>query len=257
MHSHIFVRGWQNEIMCGRFVLDRKVAELVSLFEVDIIGDHLPEPSWNIAPTSTISVVIDSMPRATAPDDFPEPVRRIEAARWGLVPAGSGGPASGPPLFNARSEDVATKPSFAAAVAKRRAVVPASGYYEWREIEGTKRPFYVSLPGDELMLFAGLYEWWRTANPKSAEDAKWLLSATILTRSSTGPLTELHDRAPVLLDADLVEEWLDPAEDGSQDLVDYVASAAVSTADRVTFHEVAAAVGSVANNGPQLVSELS
>jgi putative SOS response-associated peptidase YedK len=243
--------------MCGRFVLDRKTTDLVTLFDVDTFGDALPGPSWNIAPTQVVSIVLDSLPKATEAEPYPEPLRRLEAARWGLVPGSSRGPADGPPLFNARSEGVAARPAFANAVARRRAVVPASGYYEWSVAEGGKVPHYVSLPGDELLVFAGLYDWWR--NPAAASDApgRWLLSTTILTRQSSGPLAGLHDRMPVFLDADMVEGWLDPQEEGDQELVDEVASAAAEVAERVEFHAVGAEVGSVDNDGEQLVAAIA
>jgi putative SOS response-associated peptidase YedK len=244
-------------LMCGRFVLDKRTTDLLTLFDVDIEGDALPQPSWNIAPTDTIPVVIDSLPRATSEDDYPEPVRRLEAARWGLVPSFAKDPKAGPPLFNARSEDAYDKPSFRNAIAKRRAVIPATGYYEWQVVGGVKVPQFVSLPGDELLLFAGLYEWWR--NPTAADGAagKWLLSATILTRPSAGRLAVIHDRMPVFLDADLVEGWLDPQEEGSQELVDEVAAGAGEVAERAQFHEVGADVGNVRNNTSQLMEPVS
>jgi putative SOS response-associated peptidase YedK len=242
--------------MCGRFVLDRRTTDLVALFDVDTFGTDLPEPSWNIAPTQSISIVLDSLPRATEDEPFPEPLRRLESARWGLVPGFAKDPKAGPPLFNARSEDVASKSSFANAVSKRRAVIPASGYYEWRGVGDAKVPHFISLPGDELVVFAGLFEWWR--NPAVPETApmseKWLLSATILTRASAGALASVHDRMPVFLDADMVEGWLDPQEDGSQELVDEVATGALDVAERVEVHEVGAAVGSVQNNGAELTA---
>jgi putative SOS response-associated peptidase YedK len=242
--------------MCGRFVLDRKTTDLVGLFDVDSVGETLPEVSWNIAPTQPISIVLDSLPKATEDELYPEPLRRLESARWGLVPGWAKDPKAGPPLFNARSEDLADQASFKNAVAKRRAVVPASGYYEWRVVDGTKVPHYIALPGDELLVFAGLYEWWR--NPAAADDSpdKWLLSASILTRTSSGPLASIHDRMPVFLDADLVEGWLDPQEVGSQELVDEVAANGAEVAERIEFHEVGAAVGSVQHNGAQLIERL-
>ncbi len=242
--------------MCGRFVLDREAADLVALFDVDTVGEAIPEPSWNIAPTQPISIVLDSLAKPTDDEPFPEPVRRLESARWGLVPGWTKDPKAGPPLFNARSEDVAEKPAFANAVSGRRAVVPASGYYEWRVVDGAKTPFYLSLPGDELMLFAGLYEWWR--NPAAAADdpGRWLLSASFLTRESTGPLRGIHDRMPVFLDSDLVEEWLDPQSEGTQELVDQVAAGGAEVAQRVEFHEVGTEVGSVRNNGRELAEPI-
>jgi putative SOS response-associated peptidase YedK len=238
--------------MCGRFVLDRNTTDLVSLFDVDTVGAGLPEPSWNIAPTQSISIVLDSLPKATDEEPYPEPLRRLESARWGLVPGWARDATSGSPLFNARSEGVASNASFENAVKGRRAVIPASGYYEWRVIGDVKLPHYVSLPGDELLVFAGLFEWWR--NPAAAADDpnRWLLSATILTQPSSGELTAIHDRMPVFLDADMVEGWLDPQEEGSQELVDEVAAAGTEITERIEFHEVGAAVGSVQNDGEQL-----
>jgi putative SOS response-associated peptidase YedK len=226
---------------------------MLTLFDVDVMGEGLPEPSWNIAPTDRIAVVIDSLPKATSDDDFPEPVRRLESARWGLVPGFAKDPKAGPPLFNARSEDVAEKASFRVAVAKRRAVVPATGYYEWHVVDGVRTPLFVSLPGDELLLFAGLYEWWRDPAAADGSPERWLLSATILTRDSAAGLASIHERMPVFLDADMVEGWLDPQEEGTQELVDEVAAAGVDVAERAEFYEVGAAVGSVANNGPELL----
>jgi putative SOS response-associated peptidase YedK len=238
--------------MCGRFVQERSAPELVSLFEVDTVGAELPAPSWNIAPTQPISIVLDSLPKPTEQEPYPEPVRRLEAARWGLVPGWAKDPKAGPPLFNARSEEVAAKASFANAVAKRRAVVPASGYYEWKASGAGKAPYFAFLPGDEAMVFAALYEWWR--NPAAAEGApdRWLLSASILTQAATGQLAGIHDRMPVFLDSDLVEGWLDPQEEGSQELVDEVVASSSNVARRIQFHEVGADVGSVQNNGRQL-----
>jgi len=243
--------------MCGRFVLNRQTDDLVALFDINVVGNDLPAPSWNIAPTQPISVVIDSLPRTTEVNDFPEPVRRLEAARWGLVPAWAKESAAGAPLFNARSENIAEKASFGNAVKMRRAVIPASGYYEWSVIDGEKLPHFVSLPGDELLLFAGLYEWWR--NPAAADEApdKWLLSATILTRPSASGLAAIHDRMPVFLDGDLVEEWLDPQEEGSQELVDHVAAAGGLVAERAQFYAVGPAVGSVQNNSEQLIAPIA
>ncbi|MET0989018.1 MAG: SOS response-associated peptidase [Glaciihabitans sp.] len=235
--------------MCGRFVLDRKTSDLVALFEVDVTGAVLPEPSWNIAPTQQVRVVIDSLPKG---DEVVEPVRRLESARWGLVPGFAKDP-SGPPLFNARSETVAEKPAFETALRSRRAVVPASGYYEWVEVNGTKTPHYVSLPGDELFLFAGLYDWWRNPAATTPEE-RWLLSTTILTRPSSGPLTDIHERMPVFLEADLVEEWLDPLAEGSAELVGITVDNAEKVAERAEFYAVGDSVGSVQNNGAGLLA---
>ncbi len=228
--------------MCGRFVMDRKTSDLMPLFEIDIAGETLPEPSWNIAPTQPIAIVIDTIPRG---EEENEPVRRLEAARWGLVPSWSK-EIAGPPLFNARSESVTEKASFREAVKKRRAVVPASGYYEWRTVDGVKSPQYISLPDNELLLFAALYDWWKSPDG-------WLLSASILTRASAGTLAPIHDRMPVMLDAELLQEWLDPHQEGTPELVGHVTKSGATVADRTGFHPVSPEVGPVRNNAPHLV----
>lgn len=243
--------------MCGRFVLDRKTTDLVALFEVDLEGDSLPGPSWNIAPTDSVSIVLDSLPRVSEADPHPQPVRRLESARWGLVPGWTKDPGAGAPLINARVEGLAEKASFRTALSTRRAVIPATGYYEWKVIDGEKVPHYVSLPGEELLVFAALYEWWK--NPAVADNApnRWMLSTTILTRPAEGPLAGIHERMPVFLDADVVEEWLDTEEEGSQELVDLIADAAVEVAERAEFHEVDRSVGSVRNNGEHLIARVA
>jgi putative SOS response-associated peptidase YedK len=229
-------------------------SDLVSLFDVDLVGDDLPAASWNIAPTSRVSVVIDTIPKGADPES--EPVRRLEAARWGLVPPWAKDLSVGVTAFNARIETAASKPMFSAAVKKRRAVVPANGYYEWSTVEGVKTPHFIHLPNDELLVFAGLYEWWR--NPEAADDApdKWLLSTTILTRAATGDLAQIHDRMPVFLDPAFIDEWLDPSTEGGEELLDEVSAVGEEVAKTVDSYEVDRAVGNVRNNSPELITPL-
>jgi putative SOS response-associated peptidase YedK len=241
--------------MCGRFVVAGAATDLVTLFDVDLVGEDLPAPSWNVAPTDRVSIVLDSLPKGADADS--EPVRRLEAARWGLVPGWAKDSKGAATAINARIESAAEKPHFRAAVKKRRAVVPVSGYYEWHTIDGVKTPHFIHLPDGQLTVFAGLYEWWR--DPAAAEDAsdKWLLSTSILTRQAEGELASIHDRMPVFLAADLADEWLDPHTDGTPELLELVSQGSLEVAEAMTFHEVDRAVGNVRNNGPQLVEPIS
>ncbi|WP_170159847.1 SOS response-associated peptidase [Frondihabitans australicus] len=225
--------------MCGRFVMSRASSDLVALFDVDVTGDTLPEPSWNIAPTDPVSLIVDAAPRGA--DAGGPPVRRLASARWGLVPSTATDPRAQPPLFNARIETAASKPTFHDAVVSRRAIVPASGYYEWAAgADGGKTPHLVTLPDDEIMLFAALYEWWRNPHVAPDDPARWLLSTTILTRESAGPLAELHERMPVLVGAELMEDWLDPEAEGDDDLLEGVSGESLQHAERAGFRPVAA-----------------
>jgi putative SOS response-associated peptidase YedK len=256
--------------MCGRFVLASPTINLVTLFDVQFVGEELPQPSWNIAPTQQVPVIIDAPDRASQKRDNTdrestdrestdresaeqEPVRRLESARWGLVPSWAKDVSIGSKAFNARVETAAEKPMFRSSVASRRAIIPADGYYEWHTTAIGKTPIFIHPAAGELIAFAALYSWWRDPNRSTDSDAGWLLSATILTRASVGPLADIHDRMPVFLDDELLGDWLDPRQRGSAHLLDAVSGAAVGVAASMTHHPVGREVGSVRNNGSSLI----
>ncbi|MFG6445527.1 SOS response-associated peptidase [Microbacterium sp. P07] len=232
--------------MCGRFVVANVGSELVSVLRVDVENDHLPAPSYNIAPTGSVAIVLDSA--KTDP-----PTRRLEPARWGLVPSWAKDPKIGVKAFNARSEDIEDKPMFRGALEKRRAIVPASGYYEWKVTDDGKVPHYIHPADGTPLFFAGLYEWWK--NPTLADDdpARWMLSFTILTRASIGRLGSIHDRMPLFMDADYADAWLDPSTDNVGDILDAAVDAAPTVADSLDDHVVSSAVGNVRNDTPDLI----
>lgn len=218
--------------------MSRASSDLVALFDVDVMGDTLPEPSWNIAPTSPVSLLVDAAPRGD--DAGGPPVRRLASARWGLIPSWARDPAVGAKAFNARIETASEKPTFRDAVASRRGVVPASGYYEWvASSDGTKKPVYIHLPDDELMLFAALYEWWRDPRAASDDPARWVLSTSILTRSAHASLAEVHERMPVFVGAELMEDWLDPETEGDDALLRGISGESLQHAERALYRPVA------------------
>jgi putative SOS response-associated peptidase YedK len=233
--------------MCGRFVVANVGSELVGVLRVDVSADDLPAPSYNIAPTASAAIVLDSA--KTDP-----PTRRLESARWGLVPAWAKDVKIGARAFNARSEELEDKPMFRKALEKRRAIVPATGYYEWKTTADGKIPHFIHPADDDPMFFAGLYEWWK--NPDVADDdpARWLLSFTILTRDSIGRLGSIHDRMPLFMDPDHADAWLDPDTDNVRDVLDAAIDAAPAVAETLEDHVVSKAVGNVRNNDPGLIA---
>ncbi len=232
--------------MCGRFVVASVGSELVDVLRVDVEGDELPPPSYNIAPTNQAAIVLEST--KTGP-----PVRRLESARWGLVPSWAKDLKVGARAFNARAEEIQDKPMFRGALQKRRAVVPASGYYEWKNVDGTKIPHYIHPADGSPMLFAGLYEWWKDPAKSDGDPDRWVLSFTILTRDSIGRLGSIHDRMPLFIDPAYADAWLDPATDNVRDILDAAIDAAPAVADRLDDHEVSRAVGNVRNNSAELI----
>lgn len=224
----------------------RSGEELVGVLRVDLVADDLPAPSFNIAPTSTVAIVLDSAKAEP-------PVRRLEAARWGLVPAWAKSPSIGVKAFNARAEDAAEKPMFQRALASRRAVVPASGYYEWHTLDGVKTPYYIHPADGAPLLFAGLYEWWKDPAKAADDPSRWLLSFTILTRASVGDLGSIHDRMPLFVDADHADAWLDPHAENASDLLDAAVDAAPRVAATLDAYAVGREVGNVRNDSPALI----
>lgn len=161
--------------MCGRYAAQRSADELAREFDLEMVSEDAREaaPSWNVAPTDAVRIVRE---------------RELHLARWGLLPAWSKGPgAKGAPMFNARIETVATKAAFAKSLTTRRCLVPADGYYEWRKNAPggplpAKTPFYITDPSGASLAFAGLFAWWRDPAREEDDPARWLLSATIITR---------------------------------------------------------------------------
>ncbi|HZF25514.1 MAG TPA: SOS response-associated peptidase [Steroidobacteraceae bacterium] len=192
--------------MCARFV-SRVMAALERAVQVRW---HDPfDLIYNAAPSMQLSVV-------TAGPDGPE----ARAMKWGFVP-GWWKQAKPPKLtINARSEDAANLPMWQAAFRGSRCLVPAIGWYEWRsesrvdtttgEISAVRRPYFIHLEGLEPLSFAGLWSRWQPD-----KDAEPLLTFSILTRTPTPSLAQLHDRMPVVLREDQFTAWLDPANDDS------------------------------------------
>ena len=242
--------------MCGRFVVAKTVGEILTIFEADEIVGDIPGPSYNVAPTQQIAIIVD---RAFEKDHQGAPIgelsREIHSARWGLIPRWSkDGPSSGSPLVNGRIESILEKPSFKDSVLRRRCVIPASGYYEWHvNDDGSKQPFYINAGTDGMFAFAGLYEWWRDPSKPEGDPDRWLLSATTLTKDSAPELAHIHDRNPVLLTPETFEAWIDPHIEGDEGLLRAVANESDVVAAEAEFYKVDTAVGSVRNNSPDLI----
>jgi len=223
--------------MCGGYALAEPTVVLEDVFHVDVIGENLPGPSWNIRPTNQIPIVVDTIDAQSGTQ-----LRRLESARWSLIPSWVKGEPPKFSTFNARSEDAASKASWRDAVKSKRCLVPASGYYEWVLQDGVKVPHYIH--SNNPIAFAGLYSWWR-----AAESDPWMLTATILTMPTVPELAAIHDRNPVPLPEQYWDEWLNPSTVGTQELVDAAVAAAIPVASGLSEY----AVNPLRGNGPDLI----
>ncbi|MCL1907688.1 MAG: SOS response-associated peptidase [Propionibacteriaceae bacterium] len=224
--------------MCGRFAYPGD-DQVIAAFDVEMVSASTPACE-NVRPTSTVAVITEGTPgeppdgaaslegNPTTTEDTvlsaKEPRRILRHARWGLIPSWTKTLDKRFLLINARAETVLSKPSFRVAARSRRAIVPASGYYEWmKNPDGTKTPFFLHARDETVLGFAGLYEWWKVPGGvelRGAEDG-WLCSVTIITRSATDSLGHIHDRMPVIVPPASVGTWLDP-ELSDRDEVDAV-----------------------------------
>ena len=241
--------------MCGRFAVTTDPALLAekikALDETAAAAQprdaNYREANYNVAPTTAISTVVK---RHSEPDD--SSTRRVRLMRWGLVPAwakagADGGPdTKGPLLINARAEKVTASPAFRTSAKHKRCLVPMDGWYEWRGEKGSKTPFYMYADDGDLLFMAGLWTTWR---PKNApKDTAPLMSCTIITTDSAGPLSDIHDRMPLTISASDWDHWLDPDAPIDEGLL-----RGHGDLDRIAIREVSTLVNNVRNNGPELI----
>jgi putative SOS response-associated peptidase YedK len=242
--------------MCGRYVSVAEKADLVELYNATAPDPQAAPTSYNVAPTQQITAVLE---RADKPSDAAggEVHRALRTLKWGLVPTWAKDDRIGAKLINARVETLAEKPAFRRAFGHRRAVIPASGYYEWEpvEVEGKvrKQPYYIHPADDGVLSFAGLYELWR--NPDKSEDDpnRWLWTATIITTQATGAAGEIHERTPLILPRNRVDDWLDPNLTDPDQIKPLLAGIQL---DPLEVRPVATTVNSVRNNGAELLEPL-
>lgn len=214
--------------MCGRYVITYTLDELREIFGTEDRPNF--EPSWNAAPTDALPVV-----RRGAQG---EP--RLSLVRWGLVPHWKAdGPSYSDPI-NARAETAADKPMFRQALSRRRALIPANGFYEWRKEEGAKQPWYITRTDGKPVAFAGLWERW-------GEGEEAVDSFAILTTDANADIRPIHHRCPVLIERADFGAWLDPACDPQPML-------SPPPDGSLAARKVSRQVNNVRNDGPDLIA---
>ncbi|HXQ31970.1 MAG TPA: SOS response-associated peptidase [Steroidobacteraceae bacterium] len=220
--------------MCGRFAFHSPHETVVQLFAVPRAAPDIA-PRWNIAPTSEVAAV------RVAGDGR----RELVSLHWGLVPSWAKERAIGQRMINARAETLLEKPAFRSAFRRRRCLVLADGYYEWRVVTGGKQPYYVHAASGLPFGMAALWETWH-----DLENNEPLESCVIVTRESSGVVREIHGRMPVIIPPESYAIWLDPANE------DVAALATLLTAEpgaELVAHPVSRRVNSPRSEGAELV----
>jgi putative SOS response-associated peptidase YedK len=218
--------------MCGRFVITHPGEALAAIFEA-VPSNDLPQgPNYNVCPTDAVAVV-------TSEGD----ARRLRPMRWGLLPRWYKHPSDGPLLINARADTIATKPAFREAVRERRCLVPASGFYEWREEGGRKLPFYVTRRDGAPMALAAIWQVWDKGDAP-------VPSCAIVTTDANTIMADVHHRMPVILSPEDWPLWLGEAGHGAAVLM------RPAPDDVLQLHRVDPAVNSNRAAGPGLIVPL-
>ena len=265
--------------MCGRISLYSDPDYLARIFDSQLGPDVDPDarPSWNVPPTRSILAIADVPDvgdlsvTAAAPDrdgDGARPDgspargvhRELGRYRWGLVPSWAKDPSMATRTFNARAETVASKPSFRSAFTARRLAVVADGFYEWRQGPGAgKQPYYFTRADGMPLALAGLWEVWRggpaergarAGDEGGAEDGPELRTCTVITTSAGPDMGDIHHRMPVVLEPEVLDEWLDPDNRDKPELESLLVA---SPAGTLIHRAVGRSVGNVRNDGPELI----
>lgn len=219
--------------MCGRYAITATPEELRARF------DYLETPNfparYNVAPTQPVPVV-----------HLQDGQRRFTLMRWGFLPGWVKDPKEFPLVINIRSETVREKASFRAAFLRRRALMPADGFYEWQKLGRDSRAFLFRRPDRAVFAFPALHETWHSA------DGGEMDTVALINTTANGVISAIHERSPVILPKEHFDRWLDPATppDEARALL------RPPPEDLLEMVPIGRAVNKVANDGPELQEPL-
>jgi len=229
--------------MCGRFTQQRPTAELAEIFDAEPLVEA-SEPRFNVAPSQGIVAVVRP----------PQDRRLLTTLRWGLIPSWAEDPKVGYKMINARAESIFTSPAYRTGIRKKRCLIPADAFYEWRRpteaegAKGPKQPFLIRRPGGQPLALAGVWSTWK--EPASGD---WLRSCAIVTTTPNPLMARIHDRMPVILPESAWQRWLDPTLDDIAELrgmlVPFVAGA-------LEAYPVSTTVNDTRNEGVDLTAPI-
>jgi putative SOS response-associated peptidase YedK len=224
--------------MCERFTLAAPINVIYDHFK---IGTQAPQavfkPRYNIAPSQDIPVVVK------LPD---YPARQLAMMHWGLIPQWTKVKIIDFKLINVQAETISTKPAHRQVFKKRRCIIPADGYYEWKNLKGRKQPYYIHYHHGDIFGFAGLWEIWKEGT------ADCIYSVTIITTEADAKVGQIHERMPVILNPEHYDEWLDPENQDTSRLQELL----VTDTHDLEYYPVSQNVNNSKNNGIELIEKI-
>ncbi|MCP8617905.1 SOS response-associated peptidase [Salirhabdus salicampi] len=220
--------------MCGRFTLTTNQFDIMDAFHLDNMPEDY-EPRYNVAPGQNVLVVIHDGNKTKA-----------GTLKWGLVPSWAKDPSIGYKMINARLETAPEKPSFKRLIERRRCLIVADSFYEWKKEGKKKQPVRISLTNRKLFSFAGLWDRW-------VQNEKEIVSCTILTKEPNDFMTEIHNRMPVILPKEAEKEWIEPEKKDGHRMKEFLLSL---NDEKLVSYEVSSYVNNAKNDGPDCILPL-
>ncbi|WP_071458486.1 SOS response-associated peptidase [Bacillus massilinigeriensis] len=224
--------------MCGRFTLTASMDEILDRFDAQaFLEEEIYSPSYNIAPSQSVLAIIND-----------GKANRLGFLKWGLIPPWAKDKSIGYKMINARAETIAEKPSFRKAFQKKRCLIIADSFYEWRRNEDkTKTPMRITLKGENLFAMAGLWEQWKSPEGKS------IYSCSVITTTPNELMAGIHDRMPVILKPEDEQTWLNPENSDAKALSQLLLPL---DHNRMEAYEVSSLVNSPKNNSIELIQKI-
>ncbi|NMD71033.1 SOS response-associated peptidase [Bacillus sp. DNRA2] len=224
--------------MCGRFTLTATLTEILNRFDIEEFFDEENFlPNYNVAPSQLVLAIINN-----------RTINKMGYLRWGLIPPWAKDITLGSKMINARSETILEKPSFRDPFRRKRCLIVADSFYEWKRIDAkTKTPMRIRLKSNDLFGMAGLWEQWKTPDGKS------IFTCTVITTTPNTLMERIHDRMPVILKPEDEKIWLDPT---NNDLGQLTQLLQPLDPDLMEAYEVSSLVNSPKNNSIELIQKI-
>lgn len=221
--------------MCGRFAVTLPPDAMAQLFAATPANDLPHVPNYNVCPTNRVHVIENDGDG-----------RKLVAMRWGFIPHWYKKPNDGPLLINARAETVAEKPAFRAACRERRAIMLATGFYEWTRDGDTRLPWYITRTDGAPLIFAAIWQSWQDKEKTTDK----IRTAAIVTTGANKPMSAIHHRMPVILAPEDVPLWLGEEGKGAATLM------RAAPDEALVWHRVSTAVNSNRASGSDLIAPI-
>lgn len=221
--------------MCGRYTIVVSIEELMLRYLSDLPTNRYHAPRYNVAPMQQVLAVVNDGEK-----------NRLGELRWGLVPSWASDERIGSKMINARAETLLEKPSFRGLVARKRALVPADGFYEWKQAGGDKQPMRITMKDGGIFSMAALYDTW------AASDGRRISTCTIITTTPNELMADIHDRMPVIVRPEDEAFWLDRSNADTAGLMSLLRP---YDAGAMRAYPVSKLVGNVKNDTPECIEE--